>query len=76
MELTVNLEPAFIVLTVNSQTTVTQCSREQIRELLTSLGCVQWPLRDCVARVSIPESSEVAEIVLGFVQPASLKAAS
>jgi hypothetical protein len=51
--LTVNLDPPYLGFRVEAEDKIysRSCSREDIREILTEFGGLNWPLKDCVIRM-------------------------
>lgn len=57
MKITINLEPGYAILEDGKTWTCSSCSKDEIAAILAVLGCIHWPLRECVIRITLPEES-------------------
>lgn len=57
MKITINLDPGYIILEDGKTWTCSSCGKDELAVILALLGCVHWPLRDCVIRITLPEDS-------------------
>ena len=62
---TVNLDPPYVILDNDAHTSSRTCSNNQLRAILSYLGCDNWPMRDCVVRADLtaPLRKRINEIL-------------
>jgi hypothetical protein len=67
MQITINLDPSYIILEDDCSSVHTTCTDEEIRKILALLGCNQRTISDCVVRVRMPSDSPVLRAIQGIL---------